>query len=47
MDAIKNFFNAIYQGILTIIGAAGYKNGKIGDIVKILRDMFSGGKDAE
>ena len=48
MDAIKSFFNALYQGILTIIGAAGFKNGKIGDIVEILRGMFSGGsKDAE
>ncbi|MBQ5968830.1 MAG: hypothetical protein IKN72_12860 [Clostridia bacterium] len=46
MEAIKNFFDAIYQSILTIIGAAGYKNGKIGDVVKILRDMFAGG-DAE
>ena len=46
MEAIKNFFDAIYQSILTIIGAAGSQNGKIGDVVKILRDMFAGG-DAE
>ncbi len=45
MQAIRDFFNAIYQSILTIVGAAGNKNSKIGDIVTILRDMFSGGKE--